>query len=107
MWFSITLIYCDMWMSSFVSITMQRPCYSGYISPSHLNTVLSSQTYLGTKLCKTRLHNEVWAWVISSVKYVKRQSDLAANYGGRFKLPKKTEYQLKMGYDQDPDAVSY
>ena len=40
---------------------------------------------------------------------------LAANYGGRFRLPKKAENPLKMGYDPelnfspelDPDAVSY
>ena len=26
--------------------------------------------YLGAKLCKTMLHNGIWAWVISPVKYV-------------------------------------
>ena len=40
---------------------------------------------------------------------------LAANYGGRFRLPKKAENPFKMGYDPkldtspelDPDSVSY
>ena len=26
--------------------------------------------YLGMKLCKTRLHNGIWAWAMSPVKYV-------------------------------------
>ena len=76
--------------------------------------------YLGAKLCKTRLHNGVWAWAISSVKYVHEAVRnctlyLLSNHGGKHKLPKKAENPFKMGYDQelntspelDSDAASY
>ena len=56
---------------------------------------------------------------MNPVKYVHEEvrnckAHLAANYGGRFKLPKKAENQFKMGYDLeldttpelDPDAAS-
>ena len=67
--------------------------------------------YLGAKLCKTRLHNGVWAWAISLVKYVQEAVrngtvHLAANYGGRFSLPKKEENPFKMGYDSELDTSS-
>ena len=42
--FYATLIYCVMWMTFFVSTTMQMPCYHGYISPSHSNWDLANQT---------------------------------------------------------------
>ena len=76
--------------------------------------------YLGTKLLKTRLHNGVWAWAISSVKYVPEEvrncaAHLVASYIVRFRLPKKKENPCMMGYDPeldtspelDPDAASY
>ena len=76
--------------------------------------------YLGAKLCKTRLYSGVWAWAMSPVKYVQEAVincavHLAANYGGRFKLPKKAKNLFKMDYDPeldinpelDPDAASY
>ena len=79
-----------------------------------------SDMYLGMTLRKTRLHNEVWAWAMSPVKYVWEASrnfavHLAANYGCRFRLPKKAENPFKKGYDPEtntsPDldlyAVSY
>ena len=52
--------------------------------------------YLGTNLCKTRLHNGIWAWAMSPVKHVQEAvrdctAHLAANFGGRFRLPKKAE----------------
>ena len=76
--------------------------------------------YLGAKLCKTRLHNGVWAWTISPIECAQEgvrnyTLHLAANYSGRFKLPKKAENPFKMGYDPEfdinpelePDAASY
>ena len=76
--------------------------------------------YLGARLCKTRLHNGVWVWVMKPVKYIKETVrnctvHLAANYGGQFKLIKKAENSFKMGYDPEldtsqvlePDAASY
>ena len=47
---------------------------------------------LSSKLCKSRLHNGVWPCVMSPVKYVQETirdcaAHLAANYGGRFRLP--------------------
>ena len=76
--------------------------------------------YLGSKLHKTRLHNGVWAWVMSPVKYIQDAVrnctvHLVANYGGIFRLSKKAENLFKMGYDPeldtspelDTDAVSY
>ena len=76
--------------------------------------------YLGVKLCKTRLHNCVWACVISLIKYVweavrNGAVNLTANYDGRFRLPKEAKNPFKMDYDPeldtsselDPDAVSY
>ena len=57
---------------------------------------------------------------MSPVKYVQEAvrncaGHLAANYGGKFRMPKKAENPFKMGYDLDldtspeldPDAVSY
>ena len=57
---------------------------------------------------------------MSPIKYVQEAvrncaGHLAANYSGKFRLPKKTENPLKMGYDPeldtssmlDPDAASY
>ena len=76
--------------------------------------------YLGATLHKTRLHNEVWAWAMSPIKYVQEAvrnhaSHLAANYGGKFRIPKKMENPNKMGYDPesdtslnlDPDTTSF
>ena len=70
--------------------------------------------------CKTRLRSGVWAWAMSPIKYVQEAVRncavyLAANYGGRFKLPKKAKNPFRMGYDPelytsselDPDAASY
>ena len=81
---------------------------------------MTSQTCIGAKLHKTRLHNEVWACAMSLVKYVQEAVRnctvcLAANYGGKFRMPKKAENPFKMGYDLDldtnpelePDAASY
>ena len=76
--------------------------------------------YLGTKLQKTRLHNGVWAWAMSPTRYVQEAVrncivHLLSNYGGRYRMPKKVDNPIKMGYDPeldtvpelDPDAVSY
>ena len=76
--------------------------------------------YLDAELQKTRLQNGVWAWAISPVKYIQEAvrncaARLVANYGGRFRLPKKAENPFTMGYDPelhtspelDPGAVSY
>ena len=76
--------------------------------------------YLGEKLHKIRLHNGIWAWAISFIKYVHETVrnyavHLAANYGGRFWLPKKAENPIMTGYDPefdtspelDPDTASY
>ena len=65
--------------------------------------------YLCTKLRKTRLHNGVWVWAISPVKYVQEAVrncavHLAANYGGRFRLPNKAENPFKMGYHPELDT---
>ena len=58
-----------------------------------------------------RLHNEVQTWAMSPVKYVqvavKNSSvHLAANYGGKFRLPKKAENSFRMVYDQELGASS-
>ena len=60
--------------------------------------------YLGLKLGKTRLHNGVWAWVMSPIKYVHEAErnctvHLSSNYGGKHKIPEKAKNPLKMGYD--------
>ena len=65
--------------------------------------------YQSAKLCKTRLHDGLWAWAMSPNEYVHQVVRncavfLAANYGGRFRLPKKAENPFKMGYDPHPDA---
>ena len=70
--------------------------------------------YLGAKLCKTKLHNRVWAWEMSPAKYVKEAVrnctvHLLSNYEGKYRNP------FKMGNDPeldaspvlDPDAASY
>ena len=76
--------------------------------------------YLGAKLCKTRLHNGVWAWAMSPTKYVCEfvrncKVHLSTKYVDKYKMPKKAENPFKMGYEPeldtspelDPDAVTY
>ena len=76
--------------------------------------------YLGKKLCKTRLHNEVWALAMSPVKCIREAVTkctlhISSNYRGKYRMPKKAENPFKMGYDPeldtsqeiDPSAVSY
>ena len=46
--------------------------------------------YLGLKLHKKKLHNSVWAWAMSPVKYVQDAvrtcvALLASNYGNKYK----------------------
>ena len=64
--------------------------------------------YLGAKLHETKLHNGVWAWAMSPKKIVQEAvktctTHLTANYGGKFRLPKKAENIFKMGYDPELD----
>ena len=68
--------------------------------------------YLDVKLCKTRLHNGVWAFTMSPIKYVHEaarncKAHLAANYNGRYRLPNRAENPFKVGYDPELDAASY
>ena len=71
-------------------------------------------------MCKTRLHNGVWAWAMSPAKYVHEavrncKVHLLIKFGGKYKMPKKGGNPFKMGYDPeldtsselDPDAASY
>ena len=56
--------------------------------------------YLKAKLHKTRLHNGVWEWAISPIKYIQEvvrngAVHLAVNFGGKFMLPKKAENHLR------------
>ena len=87
------------------------PLKLGFVNPD---------IYLGAKLCKTRLHNRVWAWAMSPTKYIREEVrnctvHLSSNYGGKYRLPKKAENPFKMGYNPaldtipelDPDAASY
>ena len=65
--------------------------------------------YLDAKLCKTRIHNEVWARAMSPTKYVHKAVrnctvHLSSNYGGKYKMPKKAENPFKMGYDPELDT---
>ena len=75
--------------------------------------------YLGVKLHKTRFAS-VWAWEMSSAKYVQEAvgncaAHLAANYGCRYRLSMKVGSPFKMVYDPelntspelDPDAASH
>ena len=57
--------------------------------------------YLGIKLCKTRLHNGVWVWAMSTIKYIQEAVrkcivHLSSNYGGKYRMPKKAENPFKM-----------
>ena len=76
--------------------------------------------YLGAKLCKTRLHNDIQAWAMSPAKCAHEAVrncivHLSSNNGGKYRMPKKVEIPFKMGYDPaldtstelDPDVVSY
>ena len=65
--------------------------------------------YLGAKLHKTRLHNELWAWAMNLVKYVceavrNYNAHLVANYSDRFRLPRRVENPFKMGYNPEFDV---
>ena len=80
----------------------------------------SQEIYLSTKLHKTRLHNEVWAWAMSPAKYVcwvvkNDKAHLVKNFSDRYRLPKRSDNPFKIGYDPEleispelkPDAASY
>ena len=65
--------------------------------------------YLGAKLCKIRLHNRVWAWAMSSIKYVGEAVrncavHFSSNYGVKYMMFKKAENPFKMGYDPELDT---
>ena len=69
----------------------------------------SQDMYLGVKLHKTRLHNGVWAWAMSPIKYVKEAvrncaAHLSSNYGSKYRMPKKMENLFKMGYGPELDT---
>ena len=56
--------------------------------------------YLGAKLQKTRLHNEVWTWAMSLARYVQEavsncKVHPSSNYGGKYRLPKKQRIHLR------------
>ena len=60
--------------------------------------------YIGAKLCKTRLKNGVWAWVMNPIKYVQEAVrncavQLLSRCGGKFRLPKKADNPFEVGYD--------
>ena len=66
------------------------------------------ETYLGTKLHKTRLHNGVWAWAMSPVKYIQEAvrncaAHLVAKYSSRFGLPKRAQNPFGKSYDPELD----
>ena len=79
-----------------------------------------SDMYLDTKVQKTRLHNGVWAYAKSLTKYVHEvirncKAHLCANNKSRYRLPKRAENPLAMGFDPKMvksqelrlDSVSY
>ena len=74
------------------------PLKSGFFEPD---------MHLGVKLCKTRLHNGIWAKAMIPVKYIQEAVsctvNLVANDSGKFRLPKKAENPFKMGYDSKLD----
>ena len=69
----------------------------------------NTDMYPGVKFHKTRLHNGVWAWAISLTKYIKEavriyMVHLLSNYGSKYRIHKKVENPLKMGYDPELDT---
>ena len=54
----------------YASIIMQIPCWNGLHSFPLKLGFGNPDIYVGAKLCKSRLHNGVWAWAMSSTKYV-------------------------------------
>ena len=65
--------------------------------------------YLSAMLHKFRLHNGVWAWAMSPVKYVQEAVrncavHLSANHSGKFRLPEKVENLFKLGCDPEVDT---
>ena len=64
--------------------------------------------YLGAKLHQTRLPNGVWACAMSPVKSVQEavrnyKAHLVTNFSGKFRLPKRADNLIKMGYDPESD----
>ena len=65
--------------------------------------------YLSAKLCKTRLHIVKWAWAMSGTKYICEAVrnfavHLLSNYGGKYRMLKKAENLIKMGYGPELDT---
>ena len=66
--------------------------------------------YVGAKLHNTRLHHEVWTWVISPMKYVQLsvrncEAHLGADYSDIYRLPQKAEMDISP--DLRPHAAAY
>ena len=66
----------------------------------------NSGMFLGVKLCKTRLHNGVWAWAMCPAKYVHETVrncalHLSSNYCGNYRMLKMADNLFKMGYDPE------
>ena len=64
--------------------------------------------YVAAKLHKTRLHNAVRAWMMSSTKYVSEaarncEAHLVANYSVRYKMPNRMENPFATVYDPETD----
>ena len=65
--------------------------------------------YLGAKLKKTQLSNNVWCWTLSPSKYVCEavkncEKHIKENYGGKYSLNKNAPNPFPVGYEAETDT---
>ena len=76
--------------------------------------------YLGAKLKKVKLANDVWCWSISPSKYIQEsvrncKHHIKDNYDGKYSFTKHAPNPFPLGYEPDiditpvlpPDEASY
>ena len=85
MWYSFTPIFCVMLIHHNADV-MQEWLHKPFLLKLGFGKLVM---YQGSKLCKTRLHNGVWTWAMSTAKNVQEAvrnftSHFEANYGVKF-----------------------
>ena len=75
------------------------------------DSVGDPSVYLGAKLKRVQLDNDVWCWTLSPSKYVHEAVNNCENYGterfdGKFSLRKNAPSPFPCNYEAEMDALS-
>ena len=103
--FSTTPTSFVMLMTSWFSTTMSDLLYTALIRSSIGNPAI----YLGAKLKRVQMSNDVWCWYLSLSKYVQEavqncQNNLKENYSGEYELIANAPNSFPLGDEPDMDV---